>query len=121
LAAEVSRATAAEGALDVRVSDIEDNYLDKRVGGTITGDVTVEGTISASGGLEISGGGVSTSLFVGDGVVGINTEAPTEALEVVGNGKFSGTVEVAEPTIASHAATKNYVDYMISVLDGGSF
>jgi cytoskeletal protein CcmA (bactofilin family) len=114
LAAEVSRATTAEGALDTRVSDIESNYLDKRVGGTISGDVTVEGTISATGGLEISGGGASTSLFVGDGVVGVNTETPSEALEVVGNGKFSGTVEVAAPTVSSHASTKGYVDNLFS-------
>ena len=111
LAAEVSRATAAESALDIRVSDIESNYLDKRTGGTINGNVDITGTITASGGLEISASGSSsTSLFVGDGVVGVNTETPTEALEVVGNGKFSGTVEIAAPTASGHASTKGYVD-----------
>jgi len=53
-------------------------------------------------------------LFVGDGVVGINTEAPTEALEVVGNGKFSGTVEIASPTVSNHASTKGYVDNLFA-------
>ena len=85
LSDEVARATAAESALDVRVSDIEGNYLDKRVGGTVNADLTVAGN------LEV-GTGANTTLFVGEQLVGINTEAPSEALDVSGNGKFSGNV-----------------------------
>jgi hypothetical protein len=33
----------------------------------------------------------------------------------------SGNATVAEPTLSSHAATKNYVDVAISIIDGGSF
>jgi hypothetical protein len=120
LANEVTRATAAEGAISSLVSEISGNYLDKRTGGTVTGDLDVIGTISATGGIEISGGGASTSLFVGDGVVGINTETPSEAFEVVGNGKFSGTVEVATPTLNGHAANKGYVDTAIANLVDGA-
>jgi len=100
----------ASGLLDTRLVDIESNYLDKRVGGIVSGNLDVTGTITAAGGLEINGGAGSTSLFVGNGVVGVNTETPSEALEVSGNGKFSGTVEVAAPISGSHATTKTYVD-----------
>ena len=94
-----SSLVTASGLLDTRLVDIESNFLDKRVGGIISGN------------LEINGGGAgSASLFVGSGVVGINTETPSEALDVVGNGKFSGTVEVAAPSAANHASTKGYVD-----------
>jgi hypothetical protein len=120
LASEVSRATAAEGAISSLVSEISGNYLDKRTGGTVTGNLDVTGTISATGGLEISAGGASTSLFVGDGVVGINTETPSEAFEVVGNGKFSGTVLVATPSLSGHAANKGYVDTAIANLVDGA-
>jgi hypothetical protein len=120
LADEVTRATAAEGAISSLVSEISSNYLDKRTGGTVTGDLDVTGTISATGGLEISGDGESTSLFVGVGVVGVNTEAPSEAFEVVGNGKFSGTVEVATPSLSGHAANKGYVDTAIANLVDGA-
>ena len=120
LADEVTRATAAEGAISSLVSEISGNYLDKRTGGTVTGNLDVTGTISAAGGLEISGGGASTSLFVGDGVIGVNTETPSEAFEVVGNGKFSGTVLVATPTLSGHAANKGYVDTAVANLVNGA-
>jgi hypothetical protein len=93
--------------LDVRVSDIENNYLDKRVGGSINGDVSISGQLAI-------GSSATTSLFVENGAVGINTETPTEALEVSGNGKFSGTVEVATPILSGHASTKGYVDSLFS-------
>ena len=82
LTAEVTRATAAEGALDTRVDDIEANYLDKRVGGTVDANLAVTGT------LEVGSG--TTTLFVEAGKVGVNTETPSEALDVVGNIKASG-------------------------------
>ena len=111
---EIARATGAEGALDVRVTDIENNYFDKRVGGSIAGDLDIVGNITASGSFEVNGGAGSTTFFVGDGVVGVNTETPSEAFEVVGNGKFSGTVEVAAPTLSGHASTKGYVDSLFA-------
>jgi len=102
--------STASGLLDTRLVDIESNYLDKRVGGIISGNLDITGTITASGGFEVNGGGGSTTLYVEAGKVGINTETPSEALEVSGNGKFSGTVEVAAPISGSHATTKTYVD-----------
>ena len=105
-----SSLASASGLLDTRLVDIESNYLDKRVGGIISGNLDITGTITASGGFEVNGGGASTTLFVEAGKVGVNTETPSEALEVSGNGKFSGTVEVATPISGSHATTKTYVD-----------
>jgi len=98
---------------------VNTNFLNL-TGGNISGDLAVSGSITAANGLEISTGGGSTSLFVGSNVVGINTEAPTEAFEVVGNGKFSGTVEVATPTLSGHAANKGYVDTAIANLVDGA-
>ena len=54
-------------------------------GGIIDGDLSVTGSISAKNGLQIDGGGLSTSLYVESGKVGINTETPNEALTVVGS------------------------------------
>ena len=102
-------ATSASGRLDV----IESNFIDKSIGGTVNADLTVTGNFEV-------GSGIST-LFVGSGVVGINTETPSEALDIVGNGKFSGTVQVATPTLSGHAATKSYVDNAIAILNGGQF
>jgi hypothetical protein len=118
---QTASATLFEGisGLDVRVDEIETNYLDKRVGGVVDATVTINNDLIVGGNFEV-GSGTST-LYVGSSSVGINTETPSEALEVSGNGKFTGTIEIAEPTINSHAATKYYVDYAISVLDGGSF
>jgi hypothetical protein len=102
--------TGVSGSLDTRLVDIESNYLDKRVGGIVSGNLDVTGVVTANG-LEINSGGVGAStLFVGSSVVGVNTETPSEAFEVSGNGKFSGTVEVATPTTGAHATTKTYVD-----------
>ena len=102
LGTEVSRAQGAESALSDRVSDVEGNYLDKRVGGTVAANLAVTGT------LEVGSG--ATTLFVGEGVIGVNTEAPEEALHVVGNGKFSGNL------IGSGSSSITGF-----IMDGGSF
>ena len=49
------------------------------------------------------------------GAIGIDNLNPTEKLDVVGNGKFTGTVEVATPSLSGHATTKAYVDTAISM------
>lgn len=114
-----SEVAALEASISSLNTYVDTNFLNL-TGGNISGDLEVSGSITASNGLEISTGGGSTSLFVGSNVVGINTEAPTEALEVVGNGKFSGTVEVAAPTVNGHAANKGYVDTAIANLVDGA-
>lgn len=49
-------------------------------------------------------------LYYTTGKVGIGTSTPSVELDVVGQGKFTGTVEVDTPTAGGHAATKTYVD-----------
>jgi hypothetical protein len=44
------------------------------------------------------------------GNLGINQKIPTEKLDVVGNGKFSGTVSSADGTVATHLVTKGQLD-----------
>ena len=113
MATSLNALSSADSAASGRLDDIENNYLDKRVGGTITANLSVTGN------FEVGTG--SSTLYVGSSVVGVNTETPSEAFEVVGNGKFSGTVEVATPTLSGHATTKDYVDTALSLLDGGTF
>jgi hypothetical protein len=61
-------------------------------------------------------------LYVGDGVVGINTEAPTEALEVVGNGKISGDVTIGGTTTFVGDLQGGGVSRLLNfILDGGTF
>jgi hypothetical protein len=105
--ADIVGALNVDGAVDM------DSTLD------VQGAATFQSSLSVAGTFEVGTG--SSTLYVGNGVVGINTETPSEAFEVVGNGKFSGTVEIAEPTVSTHAATKNYVDVALSELDGGTF
>ena len=95
---------------------VNTNFLNL-TGGTITGDLSVTGLLSAAGGLEISGGaGGDATLYVGSGKVGIGTETPNEALTVVGNISATGQVFVAEPVDSNAATTKNYVDGQVSSL-----
>ena len=51
---------------------------------TVFGNISASGSVYSSGNLEINGGS-NTTLYVEDGLVGINTETPNEALTVFGN------------------------------------
>jgi hypothetical protein len=110
-AANKSYVDALSSDLQGKIDSIEGNFLDKQVGGTIDANLAVTGN------LEVGSG--STTLYVGTSTIGVNTESPTESLDVVGNGKFTGTIEVSDPVNSTHAATKNYVD--TATLDGGTF
>jgi cytoskeletal protein CcmA (bactofilin family) len=105
--ADIVGALNVDGAVDM------DSTLD------VQGAATFQSSLSVAGTFEVGTG--SSTLYVGNGVVGINTETPSEAFEVVGNGKFSGTLEIATPTLSGHAVTKNYVDTALAELDGGTF
>jgi exonuclease VII small subunit len=110
---EVSALESSIGSLNGYVNT---NFLNL-TGGTVTGDLTVTGLISAAGGLEIGGGeGGDAALFVSSGKVGINTETPNEALTVVGNVSATGQVFVAEPVAENAATTKSYVDGKVTSL-----
>lgn len=79
------------------------------------------GACNSTGGVTISAGGTvgtpavainaSGASYFNAGNVGISDTTPTEGtLTVGGTGYFTGTVTVATPTVAGHAATKSYVD-----------
>jgi len=102
IADEVTRAGDAEVVLGNRATDIEGNYLDKRVGGTVAANLAVTGN------LEVGSG--ATTLFVEAGKVGVNTETPSEALDVSGNLKISGNF-IGSGTSAISGF----------IMDGGSF
>ncbi len=46
--------------------------------------------------------------------IGINQALPAYRLDVNGTGRFTGAVIVGDPTLDSHAATKEYVDVAVS-------
>lgn len=46
----------------------------------------------------------------GIGNIGINNTNPSEKLDVVGNGKFTGTVEIADGTTDTHAINKGQLE-----------
>lgn len=54
--------------------------------------LTVVGNISATGSLNIAGGGATTTLYVTDGLLGVNTASPNKALTVVGDISATGTI-----------------------------
>ena len=60
----------------------------------VTNNADVKGNATVDGNLTVGSG--STTLFVGEGVVGINTENPSEALDVLGNAKVSGNITGTE-------------------------
>ena len=53
---------------------------------------------------------VESMRIKSNGNLGINTTNPTERLDVVGNGKFSGTVEASPATASNHLVTKAQFD-----------
>jgi hypothetical protein len=87
-----STVASVSATLTSNVSEISGNYLDKRTGGTINGNLNVNNKITAISGLEVFANSGSTTFFVSSGVVGINTKTPNEALTVSGNISASGLI-----------------------------
>jgi hypothetical protein len=87
-----STIASVSATLTSNVSEISGNYLDKRTGGTINGNLNVNNKITAISGLEVFANSGSTTFFVSSGVVGINTKTPNEALTVSGNISASGLI-----------------------------
>lgn len=75
----------------------------------VTNDADFKSDVRVDGTFEVGSG--SATLFVEAGKVGINTETPSEALDVVGNGKFSGD-------LMGTSGTSKITGFE---MDGGSF
>ena len=92
----------------------------------------VDSAVGSAGGLSGSGttdyiskwtssGSLGNSLIFDNGTnVGIGSAAPGYKLDVVGTANFTGTVGVATPTAAGHAATKSYIDSILAPYNDGA-
>lgn len=69
---------------------------------TVNGSISASSTIYAES-LEIANpsGSGATTLYVEEGLVGVNTETPNEALTVVGNISASGGIYAGSTTLSS--------------------
>ena len=67
---------------------------------SVVGNVYSEGDLYISGTVELGDSEATTSLYVTDNLVGINTESPSEALTVVGNISASGSLKFGSTTSA---------------------
>jgi len=94
-------------ALQSQIDEISSTYVTLGTTQTISGDKTFSGDVTFAGGFEVGASEGSAALFVSGNSVGINTEAPTEALDVNGNVKVGGTLFVASGIDANNAVISN--------------
>lgn len=74
------------------------------------------GVTSASKFQILDNNGTTARLTIDtSGRLGIGTDSPTQSLDVIGNGVFSGTVVAADPVSSTHLATKSYVDGKVAI------
>ena len=88
------------------VSDVDDTPGSDDMPGNLRFMTTANGTTST----------VDRMIIKNDGTIGIGTNTPAYKLDVLGTGRFTGTVSVGTPVASSDAATRSYVD---TVLGGG--
>lgn len=110
--------------LQGQINNLSSTYVTLNTAQTISGDKTFAGTVNFNGGFEVGASEGAAALFVSGSYVGINTEAPTEALDVNGNAKVAGNLfvgsginannkvisNVAAPVNSTDASNKGYVD-----------
>jgi hypothetical protein len=111
--------------LQGQIDSLASTYVTLSTAQTISGDKTFAGNTSFAGGFEVNASQEgAAALFVSGSYVGINTEAPTEALDVNGNAKIGGGLfvgsginannkvisNVAAPVSGTDAVNKTYVD-----------
>ena len=118
-----SRIASTGSSLQSQVDAISGSYVTLNTTQTISGDKTFAGTVNFNGGFEVGASEGSAALFVSGTSVGINTEAPTEALDVNGNARVGGSLfvgsginannkvisNVAAPVADTDAVNKGYV------------
>ena len=123
---------AATGSnLQGQIDSLASTYVTLDTTQTISGDKTFAGSVNFNGGFEVGASEGDAALFVSGNYVGINTEAPTEALDVNGNAKVGGSLfvgsginannkvisNVAAPSASTDAVNKGYADSISGALN----
>lgn len=131
LSGTLSSNLASTGSnLQSQINAVSGSYVTLGTAQTINGDKTFTGDVVFSGGFEIGASAGDTVLFVSGNRVGINTETPTEALDVNGNAKVGGSLfvgsgidannkvisNVASPATSTDAANRGFVDSVSGAL-----
>jgi hypothetical protein len=108
---------------------VQDFFINENIfleNSKVSKDLTVVGNISAVRSLVV-GEGINTTLFVEDGIVGINTETPNEVFTVVGNisasGNIYGNFVVTGPAVDTgvRALSSNWQNSYTTVQNNSSF
>lgn len=94
-------------ALQGQIDNLANTYVTLGTEQTISGDKTFAGSVSFNGGFEVGETEGGAALFVSGNYVGINTEAPTEALDVNGNVKVIGSISVGSGINANNTVISN--------------
>jgi hypothetical protein len=71
--------------------------------------VTADNSVQLTGAQTVAGVKTFTNNIIANGNVGINQTTPTQRLDVVGNGKFSGTVTASNGTLLAGTGTTNFL------------
>lgn len=126
LSGTLSSNLASTGSnLQNQIDTISGSYVTLGTTQVINGDKTFTGDVVFSGGFEVGDSAAgNATLFVSGSRIGINTEAPAEALDVNGNARVGGSLfvgsgidannkvvsNVASPTTSTDAANRGFVD-----------
>ena len=94
-------------ALQSQIDTINSTYVTLGTTQTISGNKDFTGDVTFDGGFEVGSSVGTAALFVSGSFVGINTEAPTEALDVNGSARVEGTLFVASGIDSNNSIISN--------------
>jgi hypothetical protein len=95
------------GSLAALSGTLTSDYVTLNTTQTISGDKTFAGDVNFVGGFEVGAGEGSAALFISGTSVGINTETPSEALDVNGSARISGSLFVESGIDANNKVISN--------------